>query len=489
MKVAVIGGGLGGLSAACHLAGRGHDVVVHEAAARPGGRAGLLSANGYTIDTGPTVLTMPDLLDATLRAAGSSLDDHLQLVPLDPLYRACFADGSVIHVRRDRDAMVEEVRAQCGAKEADAFVRFAAWLTELAALEMPHFIERNYDSPLDLTRSWRALVSLVRLGALQRVASKVGSFFDDERLQRVFSFQAMYAGLSPYEALAVFCVITYMDTVAGVYFPRGGMHGVAAALADAAKGAGAQIEYGSKVVQIVRAPGGAVRGVQLESGAVETADAVVCNADLPVAYRTLLDMEPPFLARRGRYSPSCVVWAAGVRGTPPADAAHHNLHFGAPWKGAFDALLKDGTRMPDPSLLVTVPSLTDPSLAPDGRSALYVLEPVPNLDGNVDWVTEQPRVREQLEARVAALGYPVDVEVEQVIGPLDWQAAGMARGTPFSLAHRFTQSGPFRPANVEKRVPGLVFVGSGTVPGVGVPMVLVSGRLAADRVDEFGARR
>jgi phytoene desaturase len=178
-----------------------------------------------------------------------------------------------------------------------------------------------------------------------------------------------------------------------------------------------------------------------------------------------------------------------VRGTPPADAAHHNLHFGAPWKGAFDALLKDGTRMPDPSLLVTVPSLTDPSLAPDGRSALYVLEPVPNLDGNVDWVTEQPRVREQLEARVAALGYPVDVEVEQVIGPLDWQAAGMARGTPFSLAHRFTQSGPFRPANVEKRVPGLVFVGSGTVPGVGVPMVLVSGRLAADRVDEFGARR
>ena len=143
--------------------------------------------------------------------------------------------------------------------------------------------------------------------------------------------------------------------------------------------------------------------------------------------------------------------------------------------------------MVDPSILVTSPTRTDPSLAPPGATALYVLEPVPNLDGRVAWPSERNRVRDQLAARVAALGYPGDVEVEHLTDPTDWQRMGMERGTPFALAHRFFQSGPFRPGNVDRRLPGVVFVGSGTQPGVGVPMVLVSGRLAADRVERMAA--
>jgi phytoene desaturase len=142
--------------------------------------------------------------------------------------------------------------------------------------------------------------------------------------------------------------------------------------------------------------------------------------------------------------------------------------------------------MPDPSILVTSPSFSDPSLAPNGGVALYALEPIPNLDGRVDWAGERDRLRESLIGRLAALGYPTkDVEVERFLDPTDWERQGMARGTPFALAHNFFQTGPFRPNNVDKRVPGVVFVGSGTVPGVGVPMVLLSGRLAADRVDEL----
>jgi phytoene desaturase len=181
------------------------------------------------------------------------------------------------------------------------------------------------------------------------------------------------------------------------------------------------------------------------------------------------------------------VWHAGVSAPPPADAAHHNIHFGTLWDDAFRAILRDGTRMPDPSILVTVPTIDDPTLAPDGCSVLYVLEPTPNLDGAVDWSTERHRARDEIAAKVAALGYgdASSLEVEAFVDPTDWAAAGMERGTPFALSHRFFQTGPFRPNNVDRRAPGLVFTGSGTLPGVGVPMVLVSGRLAADRVDEL----
>lgn len=486
MRVVVVGAGLGGLSAACHLAGRGHEVVVLERASVPGGRAGLLELEGYRFDTGPTVLTMTGILADVFAAAGSDIADHVSLVPVDPMYRACFADGTELRVRQGREPMREEIERECGAGEAEAFGRFCDWLTELYGLVMPSFIDRNFDSPLDLAWPLAPLVDLVRLGGFRKLVRVVESYFSDQRLVRLFSFQAMYAGLSPYQALATYCVITYMDTVEGVFFPMGGMHAVSRGLAAAAEKAGASFRYGSTVDRVLRRTGtsGPATGVRLDSGEVVNADAVVLNPDLPVAYRTLLpELEAPRTARRGNYSPSCAVWLAGVKGDLPAAATHHNIHFGMEWETAFDDLLERGMLMPDPSILVTSPSHTDPSLAPEGRTSLYVLEPVPNLDGTVDWVYERDRLKEGLARRVAALGYPSEVEVEQFFDPADWERMGMERGTPFALSHRFFQTGPFRPNNVVAKVPGLVFVGSGTVPGVGVPTVLLSGRLAADRVE------
>ena len=216
---------------------------------------------------------------------------------------------------------------------------------------------------------------------------------------------------------------------------------------------------------------------------------MIANPDLPVAYRTLLPGTPmPRVARRGAYSPSAIVWHVGVRGDLPPGTEHHNIHFGRDWDGAFRAILRDGVRMPDPSLLVSVPSLHEPTMAPEGAHALYVLEPTPNLDGNVDWTRERSRARDDLHGHLDRLGYPSAIEVEELVDPLDWEAQGMERGTPFALSHRFRQTGPFRPGNLEKRAPGLVFAGSGTIPGVGVPMVLVSGMLAAQRVEAMGAR-
>jgi phytoene desaturase len=169
--------------------------------------------------------------------------------------------------------------------------------------------------------------------------------------------------------------------------------------------------------------------------------------------------------------------------TIPFGAGHHNIHFGRAWDDAFVDLLDRGRVMADPSRYVAVPSIHDPAAAPAGHSSLYVLEPVPNLHvGTIHWETETAPFRDRLHTFLATAGYDGEIVTEKLVTPIDWQAQGMAAGTPFSLAHTFSQTGPFRPRNVDRRVPGLVFAGSGTTPGVGIPMVLVSGKLAADRV-------
>lgn len=487
MRTVVIGAGLGGLSAAAHLIARGHEVTVLERGSVPGGRAGVIERDGFRLETGPTVFTMPDLLADTFAVIEREISDYVTIDPVDPMYRAVFADGSELRVRHGRDAMTDEIRQFANAREAGAFNEFCEWVTELYELEMPRFIDANFDSPRDLIRSWRPLLDLIRHGAFGSLDGKVAGFFEDERLRQVFSFQAMYAGLAPREALALYSVITYMDTVAGVFAPRGGVHAVATGLARAITEAGATIRYDTEVLRILRNGEGVVTGVDLGGDDRLVADAVVCNADLPVAYRTMLGgVDAPRVARRGRYSPSCLLWVAGVRGAPPEGAAHHNVHFGGEFDEAFKAVIKHGTRMPDPSTLVSMASISDPSLAPDGCSTLYALEPMPNLDGKLDWAKNGARYADDLRQRVGALGYPVDdVVVERIIDPLDWESMGIERGTPFSLSHTFRQTGPFRPSNVDRRVPGLVFTGSSTLPGVGVPMVLVSGKLAAQRVDEY----
>jgi len=484
VRVVVVGAGLGGLAAACRLAGRGHDVTVLEREARPGGRAGLVERDGYRFDPGPVVVTMPQLVDETIAAAGADPGALIRWRRLDPAYRATFADGSELSVRADVDAMGEEIRRVCGTADAAAWPAFVRWLRDLHALEFEPFIGRRYRSPLDLVAHPLALWRLIRHGGLRKLDAVVRRHFRDPRLHRVFSFQALYAGLSPLDALAIFAIITYMDTVAGVWFPDGGVHAVAGALADAATSAGAEFRYGDAGTVSRIVPGrrpGVVVGDRFEA-----ADVVVANGDLAHTYRDLLDRQPPRPARRGTYSPSCVVWLAGARGALPERAAHHNVHFGGHWGEAFDDLLRHGRRMRDPSILVTAPTVTDPSAAPPGRHALYVLEPVPNLDAGIDWTVERPRARAELAARAAALGYPTGdgrIEVEHLTDPSDWAAQGLERGTPFSLAHRFLQSGPFRPRMVDRRVPGVVLCGAGTVPGVGIPMVLVSGRLAADAAE------
>ena len=251
LDVVVIGAGLGGLSAAAHLTASGHRVTIVEREAIPGGRAGMITEAGFRLDNGPTVLTMPGILGDVFRAAGAEMADYVTINKVDPMYRAVFADGSVLHVRHGREAMTEEIRRFANDTEAEAFGRFCDWLERLYRVEMSSFIDVNFDSVLDLVRPWRAGLELVRLGGFGKLGRKVASFFRDERLQRIFSFQAMYAGLAPYEALSLYAIITYMDSVEGVFVPAGGMHAMATGLAAAVQQAGVTIRYGESIRRAV----------------------------------------------------------------------------------------------------------------------------------------------------------------------------------------------------------------------------------------------
>jgi phytoene desaturase len=480
-RVVVVGAGLGGLACALHLAGAGRQVTLVERESVPGGRAGRLSVDGYEFDTGPTVLTMPELIAEPLAAVGEDLTDWLDLTRLDPAYRAYYPDGSTLDVHTDTLRMAAEISRVCGPREADGYLRFVDFARSLWRLERDNFIDRNLDTPADLLNL--GLLKLVGMGGFRRLQPKVDQFFRDPRTRRIFSFQAMYAGLAPHDALAIYAVIAYLDSVAGVFYPRGGMHAVPKALAGAAEKHGVQIRYDTTVVKITTANGRAT-GLITDAAEHIPADVVVLNPDLPVAYRDLLP--PARRPRRLRYSPSCVVLHIGSR-QAYRKIVHHNIHFGTAWKRTFEEVIRQGRLMSDPSLLVTNPTRTDPSTAPDGRQSYYVLAPTPNLEAApMDWdgglgMRYADELIETLEQR-GYVGFRDGIEVERVVTPADWAAQGMAAGTPFASSHTFRQTGPFRPGNLHPTLPNVVFTGSGTQPGVGVPMVLISGKLAASRV-------
>jgi phytoene desaturase len=345
---------------------------------------------------------------------------------------------------------------------------------------MNDFIDRNIDSPFNLLTP--NLARLVALGGFRRLAPKVNQFLKDPRLQKVYSFQAMYAGVSPQQALAIYAVIAYMDSVNGVFFPKGGMHAVPRALAAAAEKHGVVFKYDTEVtgVEVVNKR---ARTVTTASGERYECDAIVMNPDLPVVWRDILG-KTPLNIKRLKYSPSCVTLLVGSS-KKYDHTAHHNIHFGESWDGVFDELIKKKILMTDPSVLVTIPSKDDPALAPAGKESYYILYPTPNLDADIDWKKQAGPYRDQMIKTLEDRGYTdfeAGIETEVMTTPLDWESQGMMRGAPFASAHTFFQTGPFRPRNIAAGFENIVFAGSGTQPGVGVPMVLISGRLAAERI-------
>lgn len=498
-RVVVIGAGLSGLAAALHLQGAGCEVTVLERADHPGGRVGVYRGSDYEIDSGATILTMPELIDEALAAVGYTRENAptpLHIRQLAPGYHARYADGSAIDVYADPEAMAEEVTRTCGAAEAQRYLRLRRWLGALFAAEYTHFLDANFDSPLDLVRrpARRDMLRLIGLGGFGRLGARVSRILTDPHLRRLFTFQALYAGVAPAHALAVYGAIPYMDTCLGVYFPDGGMRAIATTLADALTGAGGRLELSCEATDIDYTP---VRGgrraerVRTADGREFACNAVVVTADLGSVER--FGITP----RRGlRASPSAVV----AHGTIPAAVAaqwaaqaHHTIDFGAAWAQTFTEIIgrRGGGRvMSDPSLLLTRPALTDPGMliqrADGPYEPLSVLAPCPNLDSAaLDWAEYGQQYLGEVLAVLDSRGYSGIAEhfrVDHLDTPGTWADAGMLAGTPFSSAHLFRQTGPFRTRNVVRGLDNVVLAGCGTTPGVGVPTALLSGKLAAQRV-------
>lgn len=480
--VVVVGAGLGGLAAAVRLAAAGREVTLVEALETPGGCCGTANLGEYRFDTGPSVLTMPDVLADVFAAAGEDMEHLLPLRRLDPYYRLRYHDGSHLDIVPGEEAMTERVRELCGAAEADRYRRFRIRLGELFAAEWPSFIDRDMTRLRSLAQPG-VLARLAALGGFRRLDRLVEAHLTDPRLIRAHTFQALYVGLSPRRALGIYAVIAHMDTVGGVFFPEhGGMHAIPQALAAVAEKAGARIRYGTRAVR-VEADSSGVCAVRLDTGERLAARHVVVACDLPRAHAGLLPAGAgDWRLRRPRHSPSCLVLHFGLD-RKLIGQAHHTLHFGRQWASTFSAL-SAGRPQPDPSLLVTYPE-SDTAAAPRGHATLTVLEPTANLDGGNDWHRLAPQLEDRLLGRLADLGYGDLADAPRLtFDPLTWARRGHSAGTPFALDHRFSQTAWFRPAGRARRVPGLHFAGMHTAPGVGVPPVLISGRLAAQRILE-----
>ncbi|GGF29390.1 phytoene desaturase family protein [Williamsia phyllosphaerae] len=497
--VVVIGAGLSGLAAALYLRGEGHQVTVIEAQRTPGGRVRTESMRGHLFDTGASVLTMPGLIEAPMAAVGisaASTRAMLDLTPLDPTYHLRYADGTDFAVDRDTDALASSIGSVFGSAQEQGYRRLRTWLEHLYDVEFDDFIDRNFDRLTDFVDNseMRTRVGqLVRMGAVRHLTPAIGRFISDTRLQRAFTFQALYAGVPPSRALAIYAVISQMDIGMGVWYPRGGMGRIGAVMAQAFTAAGGTILYGhpARRIEFDRSSHGLPRAVAVQTDGCEiNCDAVIVTTDTPVTTELLRDMPATRSRRRTRHSPSAVV----THLTVPAEigaawpGGHHTIDFGEAWEETFRELTaRSGRLMSDPSLLLNRPGLTDPDhFIVDGRESVTVLAPCPNLDSaDLPWdALARPYVAEVLSV-LESRGYRGIAEtarIERIDHPGVWAAAGMSAGTPFAAAHTLAQTGPLRATNLWPGAANVVFAGSSTVPGVGIPPVLVSGRLAAERI-------
>ncbi len=476
--IVVIGAGLGGLAAALRIAHAGEKVILLEKTDQIGGRNRPMQVNDCHFDGGPTLMMMLDPFRKLFSDVGEKLEDHLEITLCDPSYRVFYRDGSRIEGTTNVAKMVQQIQALSGRKDSLAYPVMLGDLADLYRTAVPNFVEKNFYNPYDFFGG-KALLHVLKHRMLGNLASGIARYMQDERLRMLFSFQTMYLGLSPYDAPWVYAVLTYMEYGEGVWYPTGGMPAICTAVANLAKAKGVDIRTNCAVKAI---NGGSVI---LESGETIIAKAIICNADLPYAERELLRAAPKSASNR-RYSCSAYMLYIDYEGSLP-ELLHHNIIFGTDFAGNLEQIFKRNELPNDPAFYACVSSRSEQSRAPAGHENLYLLIPCANLArpwSEDDGQALQDRVFSRLTEEV---GFDRSkIASMKSLTPQEWQSElNLDRGAAFGLSHDFWQSAYFRPSNRGTN-PHVTYVGASTVPGNGLPMVLISADLAVQRLRKEG---
>ena len=481
----VIGSGFGGLAAAVRLGARGYRVTVLEKLDAPGGRAYVYRQDGFTFDAGPTVITAPFLFEELWARCGRRMADDIDLRPVAPYYRIRFDDGECFDYSGDAVAMRAEV-ARFAPDDVAGYERFLKASEAIYKVGFEQLGDQPFDSWADMVR---VLPALLKLEGYRTVYSLACKHVRDARLRVVLTFQSLLVGGNPFATTSVYCLIAFLERRWGVHFPMGGTGSLVKGLVSLIEGQGGAVRCNRGVAQITVETGanGIARatGVRLESGETIAADVVVSNADSAWTYRHLV--APEHRSRwtdrrieRARYSMSLFVWYFGTKRQYP-DVAHHTIALGPRYRELLTDIFDRKLLADDFSLYLHRPTATDPSLAPEGCDAFYVLSPVPHLQSGTDWAKHAEPYRLAIQQRLQATllpGLADEIVSSRLLTPQDFQdRLSSFRGAAFSLEPVLTQSAWFRPHNRSEELDCLYLVGAGTHPGAGLPGVLSSARV------------
>ena len=489
-RVIVVGAGVGGLASAIRLQNDGYDVTLFEKEPRAGGKMNRIVEDGFTFDVGPTIVMMPELYREVFELAGRDPDDYIPMVAVEPLMDISFSADERVRLSNnlaDITATLESVSE----RDTEGYLRYLGVLYKRFLIAKNNFLQRSFRGPLDFYNP-KSLVAGLRLHTLGDAYSSVSRYVADERLRKSLAFQTLYIGISPYEGPSLYMIIPMIELLYGVWYMPGGMYTMAEGMARLFQELGGDLRTSSPVEEIVVRRGRA-KGVIVD-GAFYPADAVVCAADFPYAMKHLVKDE----RARGSYtdekidsmdySCSCFILYLGLDKQYPAESLHA-IRFASDFKKNVTDIFDEGRFPDDPSFYLYAPSVIDPALAPEGMQGLYVLVPVACLpEEGADWSEEavasyRERVLDLVERETAYDDVRDHIVYEKLYTPADFAERFNAyRGATFGLRPTLLQSNYWRPHNKAEHCKGLYFCGSSTHPGAGVPIVLLSARLAAEEL-------
>lgn len=485
--IIIIGTGFGGLATASRLLSQGHNVTMFEKRDKPGGRAYVYEINGFKFDGGPTVITAPFMFDDIFEAAGKKREDYIDFVPCNPFYRIFDAEGNHFDYNNDHEFTLNEIRKRSPG-DVDGYEKF---LGTTKAIFDKGFVELADTPFLKFTDMLKVAPDLIKLQSYKTVYKYVSQYIEDEFLRRCFSFHPLLVGGNPFDTTSIYAMIHYLEREWGVHYAMGGTGAIVNAMVDLIEDQGGHIHLNAEIDEIL-VENGTAKGVRLKNGDVHKSDAVVSNADVAFTYKNLIDSthRRKYTDRkieRTKYSMSLFVIYFGTKKRyTDAGLAHHNIILGERYKGLLSDIFHKKELADDFSLYLHMPTITDPSMAPEGHEGFYVLSPVPHLDSGTDWNEMAPKYRDAI-IQFLEDNYLPDLQenivAEHYIDPLHFRdTLNSFKGSAFSVEPILTQSAWFRPHNRSEDVDELYFVGAGTHPGAGLPGVLSSAKIAENLI-------